>query len=921
MNKEKKTLYLLDAMALIYRAYYAFAKNPRINSKGVNTSATFGFANTLLELLRKEKPQYLGVVFDTKVPTFRHIEYKEYKAHREKMPEDLASAIPTIKKLLKALNIPVIEKDGYEADDVIGTLAKKAEKEELTTYMVTPDKDFGQLVSENIFMLKPARGGKAAEIIGIKEVTEKWELQNPEQFIDILGLWGDAADNIPGIPGIGEKRAKELIKEYGSIENLLKNTDKLKGKMKENVINYGEQGLLSKGLATIMVTVPITLELSKLELSAPNYSELRVLLDELEFNRLGTNIIEYYRQNFSETQGDFFLEAPMEVEDEEEETSIEKVEVIYSLIKNKKERSELIAKLSNEKSFCFDTETTNIDPNKAELVGISFSWKAGEAYYVTMPENYEDTLQIIKEFKEVLENPNIIKVGQNLKYDMDVLYWYEIQVRGKIFDTMVAHYLIRPEAKHSLDVLAKHYLNYDTVEYKSLFDAKDKVKDIRKVDLELLKDYACEDADITWRLKEKLEEELIEFGVDKVFEEIETPLIPVLTCMENTGVRIDENFLLDLSEELEGDISTLTKKIYEYAEEEFNVASPKQLGIILFEKLKVTDKPKLTKTKQYSTGEAEMQKLKSKHPIVEVILEYRGLAKLKSTYLDALPKLINPRTNKIHTSYNQAVVATGRLSSNNPNLQNIPIRTEQGRKVRKAFIPSDKDHVLLAADYSQIELRIFASMSREPNMMEAFRQGVDIHTATAARVFGVEIAEVSREQRSKAKMVNFGIIYGISAFGLAERLSISRTEAKEIMTQYFEKYPGIKDFMQQLIDFAKANEFVETIHKRRRYLRDINSGNGMMRSFAERNAINAPVQGSAADMIKIAMVRVHQELIDKNLKSRMIMQVHDELVLDVLKTEQEEVKEIVERCMVEAMPLEVPVEVDMKFGVDWLEAH
>jgi DNA polymerase-1 len=538
-----------------------------------------------------------------------------------------------------------------------------------------------------------------------------------------------------------------------------------------------------------------------------------------------------------------------------------------------------------------------------------------------LPTNYEDTLQIIKEFKAVLENPKIVKVGQNLKYDMDVLYWYEIQVKGKIFDTMVAHYLIRPEAKHSLDVLAKHYLSYDTVEYKSLFDAKDKVKDIRKVDLELLKDYACEDADITWRLKEKLEEELIEFGVDKVFEEIETPLIPVLTCMENTGVRIDENFLSDLSTDLEGDISILTKKIYEYAGEEFNIASPKQLGIILFEKLKITDKPKLTKTKQYSTGESEMQKLKSKHPIVEVILEYRGLAKLKSTYLDALPKLINPRTNKIHTSYNQAIVATGRLSSNNPNLQNIPIRTEQGRKVRKAFIPSDKDHVLLAADYSQIELRIFASMSQEPNMMEAFRQGVDIHTATAARVFDVKITEVSREQRSKAKMVNFGIIYGISAFGLAERLGISRTEAKEIMTQYFEKYSGIKDFMQQLIDFAKTNEFVETIHKRRRYLRDINSGNGMMRSFAERNAINAPVQGSAADMIKIAMVRVHQELIDKKLKSRMIMQVHDELVLDVLKTEQEEVKEIVERCMVEAMPLDVPVEVDMKFGEDWLEAH
>ncbi len=916
---EEKKLFLLDAMALIYRAYYAFSRNPRINSKGVNTSAVFGFANTVLELFRKEKPGYLGVAFDTKVPTLRHEAFAEYKAKREQMPEDIAMSIPLIKDFLRYMGIPLLEVDGYEADDVIGTLAKKGEEKGFTVYMVTPDKDFGQLVSDHIFLYKPARMGKPVQILGPKEICEKWQLQRPEQFIDILGLWGDAVDNIPGIPGIGEKRAVELIKTYGSIENLIANAGRLKGKMKENVIQFAQQGLQSKDLATIITNVPIDFEAERLKYSSPDYGALKDFFEEMEFVRLGKRYFDFFKEKDSRLKLE--TNEGKHTKDSSATLSLKTVNPDYQLIDTPGKRKELIRLLAAQPAFCFDTETTNVNPNLAELVGISFAFEARKAYYIHLPENYNEAYNILRELKPVLENPGIIKVGQNLKYDMDVLHWYDIDVRGRIFDTMVAHYLIRPEAKHSLDALTMHYLNYQTISYKELFAPDDKVKNIRSVEVEKLKDYACEDADLTWQLKEVLSKDLEKYGVKKVFEEIETPLIPVLTSMENTGVRIDETFLEQLSGKAGQDIRKLEQEIHRLAGEEFNIASPKQLGNILFEKLKVSDKPKLTKTKQYSTGEEVLAKLEDKHPVIPLILEYRELAKLKSTYLDALPKLINPRTNRIHTSYNQTVTATGRLSSNNPNLQNIPVRTARGREIRKAFIPSGEDRVLLAADYSQIELRIFASMSGEHNMIEAFRQGLDIHRATAARVFGLSEEEVSKEQRSKAKMVNFGIIYGISAFGLAERLKISRKEAKEIMTQYFEKYPGIRKFMDASIEFAREHGYVETLWGRRRYLKDINSGNSIVRNFAERNAINAPVQGSAADMIKIAMNRIFAEIRSRQLKSRMIMQVHDELVLDVLNEEKEKVKEIVERCMVEAMPLKVPVVVDMKFGNNWLEAH
>ncbi len=916
---EEKRLFLLDAMALIYRAYYAFATNPRINSKGMNTSAIFGFANTVLELFRNEKPGYLGVAFDTHAPTLRHEAFPEYKAKREKMPEDIAMSIPLIKDFLKYMGIPRLEVDGYEADDVIGTLAKKAEKEGFTVYMVTPDKDFGQLVSERIFLYKPARMGKPAQILGPEEICEKWQLERPEQLIDILAMWGDAVDNIPGIPGIGEKRAVELLKRFGSIENLIANADQLKGKMKENVINFAQQGLQSKDLATIITGVPIDFEAERLKYSSPDYAALKDFFEELEFVRLGKRYFDFFKEKDSRMK----LEINEEKDTKETSAplSFERIKPDYQLVDTPEKRKNLINLLQSQPAFCFDTETTDVNPNTAELVGISFAFEARKAYYVPLPDNYNEACNILQEFKSVLENPAITKTGQNLKYDMDVLHWYDIDVRGRIFDTMVAHYLIRPEAKHSLDALTMHYLHYQCISYKELFDPDDKVKNIRSVDTEKLKNYACEDADLTWQLREVLSKDLEKYGVKKVFEDIETPLIPVLTSMENTGVRIDEAYLKSLSGKAGQDIERLEKEIHRLAGEEFNVASPKQLGKILFEKLKVSDKPKLTKTKQYSTGEEVLAKLEDKHPVIPLILEYRELSKLKSTYLDALPKLINPRTNRIHTSYNQTVTATGRLSSNNPNLQNIPIRTERGREIRKAFIPSDESRLLLAADYSQIELRIFASMSEESNMIAAFKQGLDIHRATAARIFGLSEEEVSKEQRSKAKMVNFGIIYGISAFGLAERLKIPRKEAKEIMTQYFEKYPGIRKFMDASVAFAREHGYVETLWGRRRYLKDINSANSIVRNFAERNAINAPVQGSAADMIKIAMNRIFAEIRSKGLKSRMIMQVHDELVLDVPKEEKELLREIVERCMVEAMPLKVPVVVDMKFGNNWLEAH
>ncbi len=918
---ETKKLFLLDAMALIYRAYFAFSKNPRINSKGLNTSAMLGFTNTLVEVLKKEKPTHIGVAFDTMAPTQRQEDFIEYKANRAKMPEDLALSIPYVKKILEAFNIPILYVDGYEADDVIGTLAKNAEQQGFTTYMMTPDKDFGQLVSENIFMYKPARFGNKAEIWGVKEVCEKFEIENPLQVIDILGLWGDASDNIPGIPGIGEKRAKELLKEFGSVEGVIENADKLKGKMKENVVNFAEQGLQSKQLATIILDVPIDFQEDSLKVQDPDKGKIKELFDELEFRNLAKRVFtEFSLDEGQAQQGDLFGEASEDVQ--QEKNDMRNTPHQYHLVDTEKQRRELIEMLRVAGSFCFDTETTGLDAQQAELVGMSFSIKAGEAYYIPLPENYGECLKIINEFKPLFEDPEIGKIGQNLKYDISMLKWYDTEVKGKMFDTMLAHYLLQPDMRHNMDFLAETYLNYRPVPIETLIGKKGKnQRSIRTADLQVLKDYAAEDADITFQLKEVFEPMLDEFKIRTLFEEIEMPLVPVLAAMEAEGVKLDFETLHEFSAQLEKEIQALVSEIHEQAGEEFNISSPKQLGVILFEKLVITEKPKKTKTGQYSTGEDILQKLKHKHPIVRNILDYRGLTKLKSTYVDSLPQMVNKRTGRIHTSYNQAVAATGRLSSNNPNLQNIPIRTERGREIRKAFVPRNEKCTLLAADYSQIELRIIAELSGDEGMINAFKEGVDIHTATASKVYGIPIEEVTKEQRRHAKTVNFGIIYGISAFGLSERLGIARKEAKEIIDQYFEKYPGVKAYMEKSIAFAKEHGYVETIKGRRRYLRDINSRNFVVRGFAERNAINAPIQGSSADMIKIAMIDIFDEMNRKGFKSKMILQVHDELIFDVYKDELDELQPIIRKLMETAIPLKVPVVVDMNTGNNWLEAH
>ena len=918
---QTKKLFLLDAMALIYRAYFAFSKNPRISSKGLNTSAMLGFTNTLVEVLKKEKPTHIGVAFDTMAPTQRQVDYIEYKANRPKMPEDLAISIPYVKKILEAFNIPILYVDGYEADDVIGTLAKNAEQQGFVTYMMTPDKDFGQLVSENIFMYKPARFGNKAEVWGVKEVCEKFEIKNPLQVIDILGLWGDAADNIPGIPGIGEKRAKELLKEFHSVEGVIENSDKLKGKMKENVVNFAEQGLQSKQLATIILDVPIEFQEDLLKVQNPDKGKIKELFDELEFRNLAKRVFaEFSLDEVQTQQGDLFGEASEEIQ--QEKNDIRNTPHQYHLIDTKEQRAKLIGKLRSAGSFCFDTETTGLDAQQAELVGMSFSIKSGEAYYIPLPDNYSECLEIINEFKPLFEDPKIGKIGQNLKYDISMLKWYDTEVKGKMFDTMLAHYLLQPDMRHNMDFLAETYLNYIPVSIETLIGKKGKnQRSIRTAEIGVLIEYACEDADITFQLKEVFEPMLDEFKIRELFEEIEMPLVPVLAAMEAEGVKLDFETLHEFSAQLEKEIQNLITEIHEQAGEEFNISSPKQLGIILFEKLIITDKPKKTKTGQYSTGEDILQKLIHRHPIIQNILDYRGLTKLKSTYVDSLPQMVNKRTGRIHTSYNQAVAATGRLSSNNPNLQNIPIRTERGREIRKAFVPRNNKCTLLAADYSQIELRIIAELSGDEGMINAFMEGVDIHTATASKVYGIPIEEVTKEQRRHAKTVNFGIIYGISAFGLSERLGIMRKEAKEIIDQYFEKYPDVKTYMEKTVEFAKENGFVETIKGRRRYLRDINSRNFVVRGFAERNAINAPIQGSSADMIKIAMINIFNEMTHRNFKSKMILQVHDELIFDVYKDELDELKPIVLKLMEDAIKLKVPVVVDMNTGDNWLEAH
>jgi len=921
----QKKLFLLDAMALIYRAYFALNKNPRINSKGLNTSAVLGFANTLYDVLKNERPTHIGVAFDTQAPTVRVEEYVEYKANREAMPEDIALSLPYIIKLLEAFNIPVLAIDGYEADDVIGTLAKRAEQEDFRVYMMTPDKDFGQLVSDNILIYKPPRMGNKAEILGVKEICAKYNINHPEQLIDILGLWGDASDNIPGVPGVGEKTAMKLIHEYGSVEKVLLSSNDFKGKLKENLEQFAQQAVTSKQLATIILDVPIEFQSDTLEISEPDRKALKELFDELEFRafakRVFTDPSLGKKEDQPETSIDLFSQLDEPAADPDRLT-IKNVKHEYHLIKNKAERKKLVEMLEKQESFAFDTESTGLDPTQAELIGISFCFKQHEAYYVVLPDDKEESIQVLKEFKKLFSNPGIEKVGQNLKYDISLLKWYDIEVKGNLFDTMLAHYLIEPDMRHNMNFLAETYLNYIPVSIETLIGKKGKnQRSMRVVDINSLTEYACEDADVTWQLKGVFEPMLEETKTLKLFREIEIPLVEVLASMEMEGVRLDKDALDDYSIELDLEIKKLIRKIYDHSGFEFNISSPKQLGEVLFDHLKITEKPKLTKTKQYATGEDVLTRLSGKHDIIKNILDYRSLTKLKSTYVDVLPQLINTRDGRIHTTYNQAVAATGRLSSNNPNLQNIPIRTEKGREIRKAFVPRDEEHILMAADYSQIELRIIAELSQDEGMMETFNKGQDIHSATAARVYNLSLDVVNQDMRRTAKMVNFGIVYGISAFGLSERLNIPRKEAAEIIKQYFDKYPGVKEYMDRSVQFARENGFVETIMGRRRYLRDINSGNATVRGFAERNAINAPIQGSSADMIKIAMIEIDQALKDNQMGSKMILQVHDELVFDANRQELDMLTSIVENKMKYAIEMKVPIEVEINTGENWLAAH
>lgn len=894
-----------------------------------------GFTNTLLEIMKKENPSHLAVVFDTDAPTERHADFTEYKAHRQAMPEDLSAAMPYVVKVIEGFNIPVITSDGYEADDIIGTLAKKAEQEGFTVFCMTPDKDFAQLVSDNIFIYKPSRMGNDMEILGVPEVLAKWEIERVDQVIDILGLWGDAVDNIPGIPGIGEKTAKTLIKQYGTVENIIANSHELKGKMRENVETFAEQGIISKKLATILLDAPVELDVEALQVIPPSREKLEPLFLELEFRTIGRRVFGDdinggASQSTYGKQTDLFGQ-PVEQAETKKETvtepaapskNIHNTPHVYHLVDTKEKRAELITLLEKQASICLDTETTCMDANNCELVGMSFAIQAGEAWYVPMPVPQDECCAIVDEFKALLENPRIAKIGQNLKYDILVLNWYNIQVQGELFDTMLAHYLIDPDTRHNMDILAENFLGYTPVTITSLIGAKGKNQlTMREAELEKVKDYAAEDADITLQLKEVFVPALTKAKADKLATEIENPLIYVLADMEREGVRIDKEALGEYSIEIEKEVKVLERTIYEKAGVRFNIASPKQLGEVLFEKLQLDPKAKKTKTGQYQTGEDILTALSSKSDIVKDILDFRQLQKLKSTYVDALPLLINPKTGRVHTSYNQAVAATGRLSSNNPNLQNIPIRTERGREVRRAFIPGTEGHVLLSADYSQIELRLIAEISKDENMMDAFLKGLDIHTATAANVYGIPLDEVDSTMRRNAKAVNFGIIYGQSAFGLSQSLGIPRKEASEIIEEYFRKYAGIKTYMSDTMNFARENGYVQTLMGRRRYLRDINSANATVRGFAERNAINAPIQGSAADMIKIAMINIHRDFKEQNLVSKMTMQVHDELVFDVIESEVDQVKEIVQTRMKNAIKTEIPIVVEVGQGINWLEAH
>ena len=943
----QKRLFLLDAYALIFRGYYAFIKNPRINSKGLDTSAIMGFMNSLMDVIKREKPDHLAVAFDNGGSNLRNELYPAYKEHRDATPEAIKIAVPYIQELLQAMHIPIIEVRGYEADDLIGTIAKQAEKQNYKVFMVTPDKDFAQLVSENIFMYKPARMGNGIEIWGVPEVLEKFEIEHPDQVIDFLGMMGDAADNIPGLPGVGEVTAKKLLKEFGSMENLLANTDKLKGKMKENIEANKEKGILSKTLARILLDCPVVFNETDYELSTPDVDKTDALFNELEFRRMAEQFDAIFKKGGTPTQVNPIDEAklykkpqpkneeqfdlfgstlPDETSDETRHqyySSLENTEHFYQLVSGDLGIKLLIQNLQKQQAVCFDTETTSLDALNAALVGIAFSYEKRKGFYVPFPEKNEEAFELIKKFMPFFENESIEKIGQNLKYDLKVLSNYGVVVKGKLFDTMIAHYLINPDMRHNMDILSETYLKYSPKSIETLIGKKGKnQKSMRDVEWEEIKEYAVEDADVTLQLSEIFSEELDKTETKKLFEEIEIPLVPVLAAMEREGIRVDSAFLKSLSSELNEDIKSLEATIYEIAGEKFNLASPKQLGDILFDKLKIGGaKQKKTKTGQYATGEEILSYLVTEHPIVKAILDWRQLVKLQNTYVEALPNQIDKTTQRIHTDYMQTVAATGRLSSNNPNLQNIPIRTERGRQIRKAFVAKDENYLLVSADYSQIELRIIAALSGEETMIKAFQNNEDIHKSTASKVFNVALDEVTREQRSHAKTINFGIIYGVSAFGLSNQTSLSRSESASLIEAYYKTYPKLKTYIQEQIDGARDHGYVQTILGRRRYLKDINSANAVVRNASERNAVNAPIQGSAADIIKIAMINIHKKLVEGNWKSKMLLQVHDELVFDVHLSEIDTLKPMIKHEMEHAFALDVPLVVEIGSGKNWLDAH
>jgi DNA polymerase-1 len=923
MDSEKK-LFLLDAYALIFRSYYAFISNPMKNSKGQNTSTTFGFTVTLDEVLKSQRPSHIAVAFDPAGPTFRNHLFPAYKANRQETPEDIREAVPVIKRIIKAYNIPVIESPGFEADDVIGTLAKQAENEGFKVFMMTPDKDYYQLVSDNIVLFKPRKSGNDSEIISSAEVCQKFGITDPLQFIDILALWGDSSDNVPGVPGVGEKTAIKMISEYGSLENIYNNLDKFKGKLRENLEAFKHQAILSRELVTIRLDVPVTFDAGVYIKEEIDTEKLKEIFQELEFKTLLNRLKQPENKQVSQSsqQGDLFSGFTTPVQVTSSLDNIKTIRKTYILADTEETQKNLMVQLNNSSAFAFDTETTDLDIFSADLVGISFCLKANEAFYIPLPQSHAESIKILTRFTEALQNEKILKIGQNLKFDIRMLKSYGIEVKGPFFDTMIAHYLIQPEQRHNLNILSEYYLNYSPVKIEELIGEKGKNQgNMKDVPIEIIKDYAAEDADLAFQLYEKLNAQLENQGLLGLAGNIEMPLITVLADMEHEGIKMDSSSLHEFRIELVKDILIKEDRIYKLAGVEFNIQSPKQLGEILFDRLKIDPEAKMTKTQQYSTSEEVLVRLTGKHEIITEVLSYRSLKKLLSTYVDSLPKLVDVHTGKIHTSFNQTVAATGRLSSNNPNLQNIPIREERGREIRKAFVPGNKDNIFLSSDYSQIELRLMAHLSKDENMISAFMQGEDIHTATAAKIYKIQPADVSREMRSRAKTANFGIIYGISAFGLSQRLNISRTDAKELIDNYFNTFPGVRVYMDESIRLARETGYVTTMLGRKRFLPDIHSRNAVVRGMAERNAINAPIQGSAADIIKIAMINIDRKIKEKKMASKMILQVHDELVFDMKRTEEEALRILVRSEMGNAIKLSVPLLVEMGTGINWLEAH